>query len=295
MSKDGSNSFESQTNQIFKLRDGRNLGYAEYGSLRGKPVFYFHGFPSSRLEAALFDQTAKGLDAHIISVDRPGMGLSTFKPGRKMLHFTDDVAELADQLNIARFAVVGMSGGAPYVSACAYKIPERLTGASIISGLAPIDKLSAIHNMIGETRLILWLGQSAPWLLKVLFAMAANRINRKRDLFFGKSLPYTDRVTLALPTVQDNWAKSISEAFRFGTLGPVWDTRLSASPWGFNPQEISIPIQLWHGELDRNVPVVIARRLANSIPKCQAKFYRDEGHFSLPFNYKREIISALVS
>ena len=34
-------------NQI-KLRDGRRLGYAEFGDPRGKPVLFFHGYPGSR-------------------------------------------------------------------------------------------------------------------------------------------------------------------------------------------------------------------------------------------------------
>lgn len=41
-------------NQQFKLSDGRHLGYDEHGCPAGKPLFYFHGSPSSRLEARLF-------------------------------------------------------------------------------------------------------------------------------------------------------------------------------------------------------------------------------------------------
>ncbi len=36
-----------KTNHTIKLKDGRMLGYAEYGNPEGKPVFYFHGFPGS--------------------------------------------------------------------------------------------------------------------------------------------------------------------------------------------------------------------------------------------------------
>ena len=43
-------------NQI-TLTDGRALGFAEYGDPKGWPVMYFHGWPSSRLEAGL---AAKG-------------------------------------------------------------------------------------------------------------------------------------------------------------------------------------------------------------------------------------------
>ena len=35
------------------LADGRVMTYAEYGSPEGRPVFYFHGSPSSRLEPLL--------------------------------------------------------------------------------------------------------------------------------------------------------------------------------------------------------------------------------------------------
>jgi pimeloyl-ACP methyl ester carboxylesterase len=49
-----------------------------------------------------------------IAPDRPGLGLSDLKRGRKILDWPADVIELADALQIARFAVVGISGGGPY-------------------------------------------------------------------------------------------------------------------------------------------------------------------------------------
>jgi len=44
-----------RTNKQIKLKDGRMLGYGEYGAPDGKPVFYFHGHPGSRLDWLLFD------------------------------------------------------------------------------------------------------------------------------------------------------------------------------------------------------------------------------------------------
>ena len=72
-----------RTDQTIKLKDGRMLGYAEYGAPEGKPVFYFHGFPGSRLDWPISDSddSATQLNARIIAVDRPGMGLSDFKRG----------------------------------------------------------------------------------------------------------------------------------------------------------------------------------------------------------------------
>jgi len=90
-----------KTNQQVKLKDGRLLGYAEYGSPDGKPVFYFHGHPGSRRDWPVFDDDgcAAELNARIIAVDRPGHGLSDFKRGREILDWPDDVIEIADALD----------------------------------------------------------------------------------------------------------------------------------------------------------------------------------------------------
>lgn len=94
---------------ILLLSDGRRLGYAGYGDLKGKPIFEFHGNPSSRLGSVLFDKAAQKLGVHIIGIDRPGMGFSDYKPNRKLLDWPDDVIELANALDIDRFPIVGGS------------------------------------------------------------------------------------------------------------------------------------------------------------------------------------------
>lgn len=55
------------------------LGYAGYGDPAGRPIFCFHGIPGSRIA---FDPHASTVNARLIAVDRPGIGLSDAKPGR---------------------------------------------------------------------------------------------------------------------------------------------------------------------------------------------------------------------
>jgi len=127
-------------NLTIKLKDGRQLGYADLGNPDANHViFHFHGFPGYRLEAMLLADRAITKNVRLIGIDRPGWGLSDFKKNRTLLDWPDDVAELADALGIDKFAVEGISGGGPYAAACAYKIPERLTSCGIISGLASKD------------------------------------------------------------------------------------------------------------------------------------------------------------
>jgi pimeloyl-ACP methyl ester carboxylesterase len=60
------------------LRDGRRLGYAEYGDPQGLPVFFFHGTPGSRFECGHADiaDDFRRAGARLIAPDRPGIGLS---------------------------------------------------------------------------------------------------------------------------------------------------------------------------------------------------------------------------
>jgi len=41
-----------------RLKSGRHIGFAEYGSSSGVPVFYFHGTPGARTEAILIAEEA---------------------------------------------------------------------------------------------------------------------------------------------------------------------------------------------------------------------------------------------
>src|SRR5438067_1134403 len=108
--------------QVVSLRDGRQLGFAEWGDPAGAPVFFFHGMPSSRLNSHADPAALDTHHARWIAIDRPGMGLSAFQPRRMLLDWPEDVVQLADALGLDRFAVVGNSAGGPYAAACAFRI-----------------------------------------------------------------------------------------------------------------------------------------------------------------------------
>ena len=93
------------------------MGYAQYGSVDGKPVFYFAGGNSSRLEGRCFDRAARPQAVRLLVPDRPGFGPSDDQPKRTFLAWPGDVAQLADALGKGRFGVFGVSGEAPHVAA----------------------------------------------------------------------------------------------------------------------------------------------------------------------------------
>src|SRR5688500_4433105 len=87
-----------------RLRDGRTVGYAEYGDPDGVPLLFFHGTPGSRLQLRALDEPARRHHVRLLAPDRPGFGESSPQPGRTVGQYADDIRELADDLRLERFA-----------------------------------------------------------------------------------------------------------------------------------------------------------------------------------------------
>ncbi len=169
-----------KTDNRIKLNDGYIVGFAEYGDPKGKPVMHFHGTPSSRFEADNpdLDAIAERLNVRYIVPDRPGIGLSDWKP-YTIASYPKTVAEFADKLGLDRFAVTGLSGGGPFAIACAWKIPQRLTAAISVSSPAPFDIPGVKEALRKEERQQYNMADKMPWLFRLFlwkFARDARKI-----------------------------------------------------------------------------------------------------------------------
>jgi pimeloyl-ACP methyl ester carboxylesterase len=284
------------TSQQIPLKDGRKLGYAEYGSYIGSPIFFFHGFLGSRFSGRSLDEAAKLINARIISIDRPGIGLSDFKPGRRYSDWPDDVTELADKLAIDRFAILGVSAGGPHALACAFKIPQRLTAAAIVSSPCPYNVKSVINDMPRSERLRAIVGRKAPWLVSVYLSMTTRNAVRDPAATILRTLgelPESDKEILNRPETLQRIADDLRESFLSGTRGVAWEYSLLTRLWGFRLEDISTEIQLWHGEADMTISPIMGHHLANTIPNCRAKFFPGEGH-SVIGAHTQEILYNLI-
>src|SRR5674476_436492 len=92
------------SNRILTLPDKRHLGYTVEGE--GKPVIYFHGTASSRLEILLLKEFGHKNQFKLIGIDRPGYGLSTFTTKIGLRDFAEDVNVLTDYLKLSGFELV---------------------------------------------------------------------------------------------------------------------------------------------------------------------------------------------
>jgi pimeloyl-ACP methyl ester carboxylesterase len=296
------NTQPNRTTQTCVLPDGRTLGYAEYGDPQGKPVFYFHGWPSSRIEFGGYkgDEVAKRLSLRVIAPDRPGFGLSSYQPHHKFTVWPQDVAQLADHLGFPRFTVMGYSASSPYTLACAQALADRLEAVGVVSGVAqPFNAPGATKGM---PTIMLWTtARIHPRLTWFMFNMMKGRITNaprdqlpkdakqammaEADFQFIKSHPY------AMAANMDGGA----EALKGGGLGPAEAGALYWKPWGYRLEDIRIKVHVWHGEADVNAPFAAhGKVLAERLPNVEAKFYPGEGHISLVHKYLETILQTLT-
>jgi len=287
---------KTKESKTVKLRDGRRLGFSELGDPNGFPIFYFHGFPSSRLEALAGNDLALNKNVRLISVDRPGIGLSDIQPNRVLLDWPDDVQELADSLDIDRFSALGISGGGPFLMACAYKIPDRLFVCGSVCGLGPIHTPWNIDGMAIINRLGLTLSKNAPWAASFLVGSMSPLMQLFPETMLSMmsgDAPECDKRAIKETEFATIMVKAAQEGFQLGTVGLSQDLVIYGSHWGFDISEIKVPVKVWHGEMDTVVPVIFGKLFESFIPNCTAVFFANEGHISIVPNHLHTFIDAL--
>ncbi len=287
----------AENSNTIELADGRALGYTEVGDHEGKALFHFHGLNSSRLEVGMVHEQMLEAKIRCIGIDRPGMGLSTFQENRKVLDIVDDVEELADSLGIEKFSVLGISSGAKYVLACAYKIPHRLISCNIISAATPMEFIN--NDMDKKIRIFISLVQKIPWLIRPIYWLMYGRLSQntsKSDQFIENifaTLGYVDKKLLEDATTKKMLLSAFRESYVQGSKGVAYDARfdLIKYSWGFNIEDIEFSnIHFWHGKLDKIIPLSMVISMIEKISGDNLIVYSHEGHISIVIHKIDEII-----
>lgn len=280
-----------------QLPDGRHLTLSTFGAVDGLPIFYQHGFPGCRLEAALVEESAASLGLRLLALDRPGYGGSDYDPQRLLVDWPVDVAAVADVLRIERFAVLGVSGGGPCALACASQLGERVLATGIVCGLGPLAGTGLLADMewparFSFTSIFRYPRLAAPF-FRYLLGPLMKRWPQLALAALKVASPDADRQVLRDPQVRDKLLMTIREAFRAGARGAIHDLQLYASNRGEEINRIKTPIRFWHGVADRTVPITHARFLSGLIEHADIREYPHEGHFSLPVNCGDVILAEL--
>jgi pimeloyl-ACP methyl ester carboxylesterase len=290
-----------KTDNSLTLPDGRKLAYAEFGQPDGHPVLYCHAAPSARLEPLVIGKEVfRQYGLRVIAPDRPGMGGSDFQPKREFSDWVEDVVFLVDALGLEKFSVVGISGGSGYAAVCAVRIPERLSKVVIASGPWKIDK--EVIKTIGFPMNAMWnTALRMPFFLPVAMKMMIKfmtqepKDNSKKNAAPPNDImPAIDHAAMSQPERMAVYLQTLRETVKQGIKGAAWDIRMYVREWDFDPAEIQVPLVLFHGGLDRNVPLALVEEMANSLPGAHLVAYSEDGHVSTYLNHFYKIAQSLL-
>jgi pimeloyl-ACP methyl ester carboxylesterase len=283
--------------RCLELADGRRLTFSDAGPRNGYPVVYCHGAIGTPLDATVdVEALMAELGVRYLAISRPGIGGSDPAPGRTVVEFAGDVAQVLDELEIEHLAVVGVSAGGPYALAIARELGSRVDRVAVCSSMSPLCAPHRTPGMERRIRFALSVLASAPGTCAAVGDLAVPIIRRHPELLtrvIAAHAAPSEREMLQRADERSAASTSFLDAAGDGVRGMIEDYLVYSRDWGFPVGEVANEVHLWHGIEDPLVPVEHALQLAISLPRCRVFLDPAEGHHFFRRNLAK-ILAVLV-
>ena len=274
-----------ETPTLVDLEDGRKIEVRTAGPEEGEILLFHHGAPGAGLPFRPWVESAAARGLRTVMYSRPGYGLSTAAPGRKIVDAASDAAVVLDAVGATTFRAVGWSCGGPHALACAAALPDHCLATVSIAGCAPhpADGIDWFAGMAEENVAEFGLalqgeGALAPSLEASAHAFATIQ-PANLAASFGGLLSEVDKAQVTGEFAE--WlAKTLRVGMAHGIAGLRDDDLAIMSDWGFRVADAR-SVVIWHGRQDRMVPSAHGRWLADHIPGARHRLFDDEGHISI--------------
>ncbi|MFN2521758.1 MAG: alpha/beta fold hydrolase [Mycobacteriales bacterium] len=264
--------------------DGRDVEYAEWGDPDGFPVVVLHGTPGSRLGRFSDPERLAATGMRQIGINRPGYGGSTRLPDRSVADVVTDVEAVVDALGVARFAVVGDSGGGPHALAVAAVLSERVARCRVTGCLAPYGIPAFFDGMdphnVEEWELVV-AGRGEAEVRRRVELMRARVVEDPATVYADLALTASDRRALSDDRAFAVRRESLAEAL---TTHHGWydDDVAFSRAWGFEVTDVRVPVEVRYGRHDVFVPPTHGDWLAAALPDAVVTVWPDRGHLADP-------------
>lgn len=281
--------------RLIALPDGRALALRDLGRPDGFPVFILHPAVQSSLMRPEEAAIAGECGVRLLSIERPGIGLSTFDPKGTYASFADDLAHAADALGIGRFAVLGWASGAPYALTAASRLSARVTRLALAtprirfrSDLAPTTQA---RQFFGGLR-------RHPWLFEAVFSIMRAKRSRRffRPMirnFLETSEP--DRLLFERDaSLIECFTESLVEAIDVTHKGIVAELDFYARETPAEITGLARPAFVWHGAEDEMNSAEDVKRMLEGVPIEYFHVAPGHGHMVL-FGHFRDVLTKLVN
>lgn len=244
----------------------KGLHYVRAG--QGQNVVLIHGDGGSTYDwtMANFDRLSQQYD--VIAIDRPGFGFSETLPHQSIISQVRYIHRGLQLMGIRRPVLVGHSRGGEVATLFAEEYPNEIAGVVTLGGTCFIteDREPAWQFKILQTPVI------GKLLAHTLYVPVGKSLTEAGfDHAFspeGKSPETYQEIYTALmmrPQTLLNWATDHDATVLDSLIIPRY-------------KSIRVPFVVVNGQLDRNVPVAMARRYSQMIPGSQLLIVPDAGH-----------------
>jgi pimeloyl-ACP methyl ester carboxylesterase len=269
-----------------RLPDGRALEVSASGPDQGTPLVFHHGTPSDRTQYPPFAEAAAARGLRLVTYSRPAYGGSSRQPGRVIADCAADNLAIVEQFGAGRFYTAGWSGGGPHALACAALLGDRVLGCATIAGVGPfgaagLDFLEGMGRdnqeefgaaLAGPSQLQDYLERQAQVLAEVTGEQVAAAL--------GDLVSPVD-----VGALTGDFAAYLATTFRQAVSTGLWgwfdDDLAFTRPWGFDLDEVGVPVVVWQGGQDRMVPFAHGQWLATQVPGARPRLLPEEGHLSI--------------
>jgi pimeloyl-ACP methyl ester carboxylesterase len=276
---------------VLRMRDGRSVGVADFGSPNQTAVIWCHGGPGCRLEPAYVAGDAARVGLRLIGIDRPGYGRSTPQPGRTINGWVDDALAVADELGLERFATMGVSTGGAYALATAAASP-RVLGAVACCAVTDMRWQEGKAMMPGNHRI--WSAASRDAACEIAAEMLGADGAQVANINVTAPLAPSDANLFTDPKWQRYWAEMVREMVAQGVVGYADDRIADGSGWHtFDVRRIECPVVVLHGASDTFAPVAHARYTQRLVPHASLDVREGLGHFSI-FSAAVDVLDSLL-
>lgn len=287
---------DERHNQKMYLSDGRCLSFAEYGAEDGYPVVMMHGLSGSRFQVHRDEDILRRHGIRLYIPERPGFGGSDRLQERTILDWSQDLEQFLDFLGAKQVALIGYSVGGCFALACAHQLKERISHLTLLSSMGPFKTISDLDGMLPMFRMMLGLGRFTPSIAMSFMRLAVKGMRKHPELYYKHvidNVPEVDKDLFRDAELKHNYISSTYESVRQGERDMMLEQLLIARDWGFELNDIKVPVSMWHGTLDNFVPQQMARDLAARLPDADINLIPGAGHLLL-YRIWDDVVSSIT-
>lgn len=194
--------------------DGTRIAWSDYGPAGGRPVLIVHSSMTSRLAPSGLVAALQAEGFRVLSIDRPGFGMSDPIPGLRPGEHdpfetaAEDFITLLDALRLPTIDIVAR-GGAQAVLAMARRAPERLGRVVLVNPDPPTSADGRRHGPLGAFKEAYF---RRPELIATFARLLAGSLTRERlDRIMKQSMRGSppDEAAAADPRFAEDYWRSV--------------------------------------------------------------------------------------